>query len=327
MPPLAASIRPILRASAPVKAPFSWPNSSEPIRPGGRAAQLSATNGPRARAERSWIARATSSLPVPLSPWIRTEASDRAILSMAALTARIAGLLPTIAVPRPGCARSWGAGRALDRDEALDVAERDEEPVQIERQGMVVVDQVALDQGGELSLRRIARFDQGDDAQAGLGRQQGLELRDRRLVPRDEPQQGGARVDAADQPDRLLDGGAGPHAKARGRQHGIEAGEVALGAEAQKEDIARRRQRMAGWQGRRLGLEVEIAHLRSGRVSFSGAARSPNGRAGRAPGAGLDLPHAASPRLPTDEPARAQGAQALGFALPTQAQPTPKTLR
>jgi len=35
---------------------------------------LTATNGPLRRAERSWIVRATSSFPVPLSPWMRIVA-------------------------------------------------------------------------------------------------------------------------------------------------------------------------------------------------------------------------------------------------------------
>src|ERR1019366_4846923 len=39
------------------------------------AEQLTATNGERQRADLKWIARATSSLPVPLSPLSRTVAS------------------------------------------------------------------------------------------------------------------------------------------------------------------------------------------------------------------------------------------------------------
>ena len=43
---------PALRRSAPVKAPRSWPNSSDSTSVSGSAAQLSATNGPSARALR-----------------------------------------------------------------------------------------------------------------------------------------------------------------------------------------------------------------------------------------------------------------------------------
>ena len=46
MPPSACSKRPTERALAPVKAPFSWPNSSLSIRSRGIAAMLMATNGP-----------------------------------------------------------------------------------------------------------------------------------------------------------------------------------------------------------------------------------------------------------------------------------------
>ena len=46
MPPSASSNLPMRRATAPVKAPFSWPNSSDSSRFSGIAAQLTATNGP-----------------------------------------------------------------------------------------------------------------------------------------------------------------------------------------------------------------------------------------------------------------------------------------
>ncbi|MDF9863524.1 hypothetical protein M2437_002506 [Methylorubrum pseudosasae] len=49
MPPLASSNRPMRRATAPVKAPFSWPNSSDSSRASGIAAQLTETNGRPAR--------------------------------------------------------------------------------------------------------------------------------------------------------------------------------------------------------------------------------------------------------------------------------------
>ena len=67
----------VARAStAPVNAPFSWPNSSLSSSVSGIAAQLTATNGPVARGElRRGCARATSSLPVPLSPSSSTVAS------------------------------------------------------------------------------------------------------------------------------------------------------------------------------------------------------------------------------------------------------------
>jgi len=59
---------PLRIAIAPVNAPFSWPNNSLSSRFSGMAAQLTGMNACPARGERWWIVRATSSLPVPLSP-------------------------------------------------------------------------------------------------------------------------------------------------------------------------------------------------------------------------------------------------------------------
>ena len=78
MPPLASSNLPGRRSTAPVNEPFSWPYSSLSMRSRGIAAMLTVTNGPRARVEFAWIARATSSLPVPDSPMSRTVISVRA---------------------------------------------------------------------------------------------------------------------------------------------------------------------------------------------------------------------------------------------------------
>src|SRR5439155_1569197 len=65
-------------ASAPVKLPRSCPKSSESIRPGGTAPQFTRRNGPAARPERVWIARATTSLPDPVSPSTSTGTSSGA---------------------------------------------------------------------------------------------------------------------------------------------------------------------------------------------------------------------------------------------------------
>ena len=58
---------PSFLATAPVNAPFSWPNNSLPISSLDRAPQLVATNLPSALLA-LWIAWATTSLPTPLSP-------------------------------------------------------------------------------------------------------------------------------------------------------------------------------------------------------------------------------------------------------------------
>ena len=54
VPPSASSNLPIRLASAPVKAPFSWPNSSDSSRFSGMAAQLTEMNGLSARRDFLW---------------------------------------------------------------------------------------------------------------------------------------------------------------------------------------------------------------------------------------------------------------------------------
>ena len=82
VPPLASSKRPTRELMAPVKAPFSCPNSSDSIRSRGIAPQLSGTNGSLTRELLKWIVFATSSFPVPLSPVMRTVLSVSEIFSM-----------------------------------------------------------------------------------------------------------------------------------------------------------------------------------------------------------------------------------------------------
>ena len=94
VPPWASSMRPLRWAWAPVNEPFSWPNSSLSSRFSGMAPQLMATNGPSARAPSRWMARATSSLPVPLSPRTSTAASVAASLRTAEKTCCMASLVP-----------------------------------------------------------------------------------------------------------------------------------------------------------------------------------------------------------------------------------------
>ena len=95
MPPSASWNRPGLLATAPVNAPFAWPNSSASTSCSGSAAQFTKMNGRSARALFAWIIRATISLPVPLSPSIRTVTSLPATSSASRLTRRIASLSPT----------------------------------------------------------------------------------------------------------------------------------------------------------------------------------------------------------------------------------------
>jgi len=64
----ASSIRPTRSALASVNAPLRCPNSSLSRRFSGIAPQFTATNGFPRRRPPKWRRRATSSLPVPLSP-------------------------------------------------------------------------------------------------------------------------------------------------------------------------------------------------------------------------------------------------------------------
>src|SRR3989475_1531716 len=98
VPPSASSKRPSRCSAAPVKAPFSWPNSSLSSSVSGIAAQFTATNGLLRRGERSWIPRATSSFPVPDSPSIRTVDVTGAICSILTSTSWIAEDSPMIPV-------------------------------------------------------------------------------------------------------------------------------------------------------------------------------------------------------------------------------------
>ncbi len=60
------------------------------------APQLMATNGPEPRPDRAWMARATSSLPVPLSPVTSTVVLKSAILEMVRKMSSISLLLARI---------------------------------------------------------------------------------------------------------------------------------------------------------------------------------------------------------------------------------------
>ena len=95
MPPPATSMRPGLARTAPVNAPFSWPNSSDSRRFSGSEAQSTGTNAWAARGLLAWTARAISSLPVPDSPRTRMLASERAAFFTSSNTWAMAGLRPT----------------------------------------------------------------------------------------------------------------------------------------------------------------------------------------------------------------------------------------
>ncbi len=77
---------------APVKAPRSKPNSSDSSSSVGSAAQFTLTNGLSRRGEARVNARATSSLPVPLSPRMSTVTSVSATRLIRSRTSPICSL-------------------------------------------------------------------------------------------------------------------------------------------------------------------------------------------------------------------------------------------
>ena len=91
VPPAASSILPSVVLTAPVKAPFSCPNSSLSSRFSGMAAQLIATKAPPRRSLASCRPRASNSLPVPLAPSSMTETLVLATRSIVRATLTISG--------------------------------------------------------------------------------------------------------------------------------------------------------------------------------------------------------------------------------------------
>ena len=99
VPPSASSIGPRRVRDAPVNAPRSWPNSSLSNTDGAIAAQSTCMNGCRARST-AWSARATTPLPVPLSPSTSTLASLLPTRSIVAASSRIGFESPISDPPR-----------------------------------------------------------------------------------------------------------------------------------------------------------------------------------------------------------------------------------
>ncbi len=132
MPPLACSSLP-RRPRTPVAVRSSMPNSSASSSDSTIAAQLTATKGPRLRRLHWWICRATSSLPTPLSPSIRTVKSVRAIRSICWRTTCICGLEPCSRLPSRSASVAAGdaiAGGALDLgDDRADLTGRRDQGV------------------------------------------------------------------------------------------------------------------------------------------------------------------------------------------------------
>ena len=94
VPPVAASKSPRRSWFAPVNAPLQWPKSSLSSRASDSAAQFTARKGAAARRPESWMPRATSSFPVPVSPSIRMARSEALAFRTRSKTSSIAALSP-----------------------------------------------------------------------------------------------------------------------------------------------------------------------------------------------------------------------------------------
>ena len=97
VPSCAQATWPRRSALASVKAPRTWPNISDSNSDGVIAPMLILTAGRAARGLLRWMASATSSLPVPLSPRISTGALVAATWPMVASTRSSLGCSPMMA--------------------------------------------------------------------------------------------------------------------------------------------------------------------------------------------------------------------------------------
>ena len=97
VPPSASANLPFFVVVAPVNAPRTWPKSSDSSNDSGIAAQFTLISGMSRCALRSWMARAMSSFPVPVSPVMRTVlfvSATRSARWMICSMARLRPMMP-----------------------------------------------------------------------------------------------------------------------------------------------------------------------------------------------------------------------------------------
>ncbi len=102
VPPSHAATRPGLSRTAPVNAPLAWPNSSLSSSCWDRVGQETVANGPDARSLHPWTARASTPLPVPLSPRTSSVVGLAAAWRASWTARRMAGL-PLSRLDPPPC--------------------------------------------------------------------------------------------------------------------------------------------------------------------------------------------------------------------------------
>src|SRR2546428_1528040 len=123
------------------------------------------------------MARARSSFPVPLSPWISTVTSVRAIRLTTAKISCMADVRPSMPSQRVAASRTLFLDVGLDRLEIRRPLERDFQVVEPDRL-VVIVERAELDRAD----RAHAAAGTGEDDHLGLGR--GLHDLIQRLQPR-----------------------------------------------------------------------------------------------------------------------------------------------
>ncbi len=115
VPPSASTKRPGWSATAPVKAPFTWPKSSLSSSVSVRAPQSCTTRGMSLRPLSRWMTRASTSLPVPVSPWSSTATRWGAATRTNSSTSRMAGLRKPGSSATSASGEGRGASRARSR--------------------------------------------------------------------------------------------------------------------------------------------------------------------------------------------------------------------
>ena len=168
------------------------------------APQLMATKGAPLRAERAWIARATSSLPVPLSPVMSTVVLKSAILEMVRKMSSISRalgedrlelvLLLDLLLER--------AVLAAQRLALLGLAQREDDLVRLERLAHVVVGARLHRLDGEVDVAVGAHHDDRRRVLLGLERAEQIEPAHARHAHVGEDDVGVERVERARAPPR-----------------------------------------------------------------------------------------------------------------------------
>jgi hypothetical protein len=102
-----------LRDAAPVNEPLSWPKSSLSRRLAGSPAQFTVRNAIPERLLHLWRSRATSSLPVPVSPSISTAQSVGPTFRMSLASSRILPLFPMMSGKKAPLSRKWSSVAAF----------------------------------------------------------------------------------------------------------------------------------------------------------------------------------------------------------------------